>query len=89
MLSTTTDLSTACAFAADGETDAAVLLQLRTTTPHQRGADVAFLSAWPAEREYLFPPLTYLQPTGFDVADIRVGRTSFRVIDVVPFLAAC
>ena len=30
----------------------------------ESGADIAFLSAFPAEREVLFPPLTYLQPTG-------------------------
>ena len=28
-----------------------------------RGADIAFLSAFPGEREVLFPPLTYLKPT--------------------------
>ena len=30
----------------------------------ERGADIAFLSAFPGEREVLFPPLTYLKPTG-------------------------
>ena len=29
-----------------------------------RGADVSFLSAFPNEKEYLYPPLTYLKPTG-------------------------
>ena len=29
-----------------------------------RGASIRFLSAFPAEREYLYPPLSYLQPTG-------------------------
>lgn len=27
-------------------------------------ADIAFLSAFPEERETLYPPLTYLRPTG-------------------------
>lgn len=28
------------------------------------GADISFLSCFASEREYVFPPLTYLQPTG-------------------------
>jgi hypothetical protein len=30
----------------------------------ERGADIAFLSAFPGEKEYVYPPLTYLEPTG-------------------------
>lgn len=29
-----------------------------------RGADIAYLSAFPNEKECLFPALTYLRPTG-------------------------
>ena len=29
-----------------------------------RGADLAWCSAFPGEKEFLFPPLTYLKPTG-------------------------
>jgi len=87
MMSTTTDLRTACDFAVTGRTTEAVLLRLRTTTCHQRGADISFLSAFPAECERLFPPLTYLQPCGFDEDNLRVGNVNFRVLDVVPILA--
>lgn len=30
----------------------------------QRGADLDYLSAFPGEREMLYPPLTHLLPTG-------------------------
>ena len=29
-----------------------------------RGVDISFLSVYPQEQEYLYPPLTYLSPTG-------------------------
>ena len=39
--------------------------------PHeQRGADISFLSAFPAEKEFLFPPLTFLHPVK-DAPEVR------------------
>ena len=43
-----------------------------------RGADVGFLSCFPAEEESLFPPLTYLQPTG-RTQMVTVGNNTFKV----------
>ena len=60
-MSTTTDLAVALRYSAS---QASLLLKLRTSSFMDRGADIAFLSAFPGEREVLFPPLTYLQPTG-------------------------
>ena len=48
-----------------------------------RGPDISFLSAFPAEKEFLFPPLTYLEPTG-DVQKLRVDDATFTVVDVRP-----
>jgi len=46
--------------------------------PHsQRGADISFLSAFPAEKEFLFPPLTFLYPVK-DVAEVRPSRPFWR-----------
>ena len=42
-----------------------------------------FLSAFPVEEEYLFPPLTYLQPSG-DVQELRVDDATYTVVDVEP-----
>ena len=60
-MSTTSDLSVAMRYSASS-TD--VLLRLITESFMQRGPDICFLSAFPGEAEFLFPPLTYLQPTG-------------------------
>ena len=71
-----------------------VLLKLETSSFMQRGADVSFLSAFPAEAEILFPPLTFLEPKSGDdgkprkvevveEGGVRVAIT-FHVITVVP-----
>ena len=53
------------------------------------GADVQWLSAFPSEREILYPPLTYLKPTGRKqiVPVERKGeRFLFTVVEVHPQL---
>ena len=40
------------------------LLQLQLRNGLQRGADISFLSAFPAEKEVVYPPLTLIQPEG-------------------------
>ena len=42
----------------------ALLLRIKTKNFMTRGPSISFLSAFPAEEEFLFPPLTYLQPIG-------------------------
>ena len=50
----------------------------------QRGADLQYLSAFPAEAELLYPPLTFLQPTGWSM-EHSVGGVKFTVIEVEPY----
>jgi len=52
------------------------------------GADIKFLSAFPTESEYLYPPLTYLKSTGRLERNIKVTLPSKRrlTIDVVEIL---
>ena len=47
------------------------------------GADLRFLSAFPYEREALYPPLTFLLPTGSKHSLVYDG-TKFVVVDVEP-----
>ena len=49
----------------------------------ERGADLPYLSAFPGEREYLFKPLTYLQPMGA-AKNVTLAGRSIVVIDVSP-----
>jgi len=80
-MSTTSELSVAMAYCASQRS--AVLMRLVTDNFFNRGPDISFLSAFPAEAEFLFPPLTYLQPTG-RTQKVAVDGTTFDVIDVRP-----
>ena len=64
-MSTTTEVEVACGYAIrKRETGGALLMKIVTENNLQRGADVRFLSMFPGEAETLFPPLTFMQPTG-------------------------
>jgi hypothetical protein len=84
-MSTTTDLRVAVRYALSRHS---VLLRIVARSFMSIGADVQWLSAFQGEAEVLFPPLTYLQPTGrtdFVEAKDRDGRpVSFTVIEVTP-----
>jgi hypothetical protein len=60
-----------------------VLLRIVTKSFIERGADISYLSAFPGEAEVLFPPLTYLKPSG-RTEEVDTGDASFTIIDVVP-----
>ena len=81
-MSTTSALQVAVQFSAS---EASVLLRLRTSSFMSRGADISFLSVFPAENECLFPPLTYLKV--FEKHDVAVGGAAFTVVDVQPMLS--
>ena len=50
------------------------------------GAELKWLSAFPGEEEVLFPPLTYLQPTGREQHIDLDGGCSFHVVEVQAYL---
>ena len=79
-MSTTSSLKVAMQYSAAQN---ALLLRLRTSNFMVRGPNISFLSAFPAEEEFLFPPLTYLAPTG-QTQTLRVDDATFTVIDVHP-----
>ena len=79
-MSTTSDAAVAVQYSAS---DAGVVLRLRTESAMERGADLGYLSAFPGEKEYLFPPLCYLQPTG-QAWDIEMAHKNLTVIEVRP-----
>ena len=60
-MSTTTNLMVALTYASS---EHPLIFKISTKGFHDRGADISFLSAFPDEKEYLFPPLTFLRPTG-------------------------
>jgi len=90
-MSTTCNLKVALQYASS---EHAVILRLRTSGLKCRGADIAFLSCFPAELEVLFPPLTYLGQMREKDANgverpkpplvVRVGAATFTIVDVQP-----
>jgi hypothetical protein len=50
-----------------------------------RGAGISFVSAFQAESEYLFPPLTYLKVEAEH--EVTIGTLKYRVVDVQPMLS--
>ena len=79
-MSTTSSLKVAMQYSAS---ETSLLLRLQTKNFMARGPDISFLSAFPEEQEFLFPPLTYLEPTG-EVQTLRVDDATFTVMDVQP-----
>ena len=80
-MSTTHDLAVAVRYSTS---ESSVLLKLDTNGFRERGADLTFLSAFPDERECLFPPLTHMQPTGpLRVVKVAEG-VQFSVLEVRP-----
>lgn len=77
-MSTSEDLQTALEYA---KSKHPMLLRIKTTSFMDRGADLTFLSAFPHERERLYPPLTYLQPTG-NTMSISIDEATFQIVDV-------
>ena len=63
-----------------------LLFKIVTRNKLQRGADLQWVSAFPAEAEILYPPLTYLQPSGRKQV-IEVDAHRFSIVEVTPTLA--
>ena len=81
-MSTTSSIQIALSYSASKE---GVLFRLRTNSSMERGADLTFLSCFPGEREYLFPPLTYLQPVKpVKKKTVTLAGATFTVIEVEP-----
>jgi hypothetical protein len=82
-MSTTTNIETAVSYSISSES---LIFRIVTKNKLQRGAELQWLSAFPGEKEILFPPLTYLQPTGRTQV-IEVGKCRFTVVEVSPTIA--
>ena len=81
-MSTTADINIALTYSASAH---GILFRLRTHSSMERGAELTFLSAFPGEREYLFPPLTYLQPVKPPVLKTAtLAGATFTVLEVEP-----
>ena len=61
----------------------ALLFMLRAETFMQTGAEISWLSCFPEEREFLYPPLTFPRPTG-TTHPLRHDGTHYTVVEMHP-----
>lgn len=71
-----------------------LIMKISTKGFMDRGANLRWLSAFPAESEFLYPPLTFLQPTGFqEQVEVKIpnensssdsSKVTYTVIEVEP-----
>ena len=85
-MSTTTDLNVALTYALKGASAPAVIFRIVTDNNLSRGPDLKWISLFPGESETLFPPLTYIQPTGKTQVLMHAGCQA-TVVEVRPTLA--
>lgn len=84
-MSTTVSLAVALRY---GHSTSSVLLRMCPTNFIESGADLSFLSVFPAEEERVYPPLTYLKPQGKPI-DVKVEldprhTVTYTVVNVLP-----
>ena len=83
-MSTTSDLEVAIRYSSAAQS---LLFKVKTESFMQRGASIQYLSAFPNEEEFLYPPLTFLKPTGKRTS-LRHSNVSYTVVEVVPHFAS-
>ena len=92
-MSTTSDLDVAIKY---GTCNAgSVIFKIDASTALRHGADLEWLSAFASEKEELFPPLTFLQPSKDAQGRVKVQTVrsditgaSVTVVELVPDLSA-
>lgn len=78
-MSTTTDVKVAASYSLSGDS---LLFRVRVENFMQYGAELQWLSAFPSEAEILYPPLTYLEPTGMSEVVEFPGGVVFKIYEV-------
>ena len=80
-MSTSTEYHVAVGYAVlKDKRDGSLLMKFVTRNNHDRCSDLTFLSMFPGERETLFPPLTFVQPTGrVQVIECKHGGLTFKL----------
>jgi hypothetical protein len=87
LMSTTTELAVAVRYSLSNNS---LLFKIVVSDFMVMGADLQWVSAFPGECEILYPPLTYLKPTG-RTETVRINHNgqqlSFKVVEVLPHMA--
>lgn len=81
--STSSRLEVAARYATAAGSATALIFCVKTSTFMNTGVDISAFSAFPHEKEFLYPPLTYMHPTGETHRLVR-DRVEFHVVEVEP-----
>ena len=81
-MSTTAQLTVALQYSQGSAETINTLLLLRTENFMDRGVDLTWLSAFPHEKEYLYPPLCYLQPLHKEPILLQIGSSTYQVLEL-------
>ena len=65
----------------------AVLLRVRVSSCMEIGADLEWLSCFPHEQEFVYPPITLLLPITGKQDEFVIGDSTVTVVDVEPKIA--
>lgn len=79
-MSATSDLRIALRYAMS---EHSLIFKITTKSFMERGVDLSYLSCFPEEAEFLFAPLTYLQPTGVKQI-VEAEDSSITIVEVNP-----
>jgi hypothetical protein len=86
-MSTTSDIRIAVQYSMSPDS---LLFKIVNDSFMSIGADINWLSTFPGEGEFLYPPLTYLKPTGRSASGISIKKGmevfNFTVVEVKPYL---
>ena len=82
-MSTSSDFKVALQYSIKSGMADNILFRIVTANNNQRGAEIQWLSMFPAESEFLYPPFTYLHADrNVPVKHIKQSKMSFRVVTV-------
>lgn len=81
-MSTTAELRVALQYSQGPADTINTLLWLRTENFMDRGVDLEWLSAFPHEKEYLYPPLSYLKPIQKEPTVLQIGSSTYQIVEV-------
>ena len=85
-MSTSKDVRVALSYSrpsAGARCDSVLILRLKAASFMDQGVSLSYLSAFPQEQEYLYPPLTFLKLEGGMVSFVY-EKTRYEIIDVSP-----
>ena len=82
-MSTTAELWVALQYTQGQEGNIHTLLWLRTDNFMNRGVDLTWLSAFPHEKEYLYPPLSFLKPIRPKPIVLKIGGSAtYQIVEL-------